>query len=129
MYMAINSDQIWHGIVGRVCGPTWRIKHGKELIFTMVCVLGVSSFCLNKREKYAVIKFTFKIFLSQGRRRKKPFIDKKNAVTFHLVHRSQKDPLQADEESSKHVLLPVNFGNQVCKVHASSFCMCRNYAR
>ncbi|XP_067033172.1 protein LTV1 homolog [Acropora muricata] len=47
-----------------------------------------------------------------GRRRKKPFIDKKNAVTFHLVHRSQKDPLQADEESSKHVLLPVNFGNQ-----------------
>ncbi|XP_061168018.1 protein LTV1 homolog [Saccostrea echinata] len=37
----------------------------------------------------------------------KKFIDKKNAVTFHLVHRSQRDPLQAKEESSKHVLLPV----------------------
>lgn len=39
--------------------------------------------------------------------KKKKFIDKKSAVTFHLVHRSQRDPLQADEESSKHVLLPV----------------------
>ncbi|CAH1775437.1 unnamed protein product [Owenia fusiformis] len=39
--------------------------------------------------------------------RKKRFIDKKNAVTFHLVHRSQRDPLQADEDASKHVLLPV----------------------
>ncbi|XP_033737224.1 protein LTV1 homolog isoform X2 [Pecten maximus] len=37
--------------------------------------------------------------------KKKPFIDKKNAVTFHLVHRSQKDPLQASEDASKHVLL------------------------
>lgn len=39
--------------------------------------------------------------------KKKKFIDKKSAVTFHLVHRSQRDPLQANEESSKHVLLPV----------------------
>ncbi|XP_074657652.1 protein LTV1 homolog [Tubulanus polymorphus] len=38
--------------------------------------------------------------------KKKKFIDKKNAVTFHLVHRSQKDPLQADENAPKHVLLP-----------------------
>lgn len=38
-------------------------------------------------------------------KKKKPFIDKKNAVTFHLVHRSQKDPLQASEDASKHVLL------------------------
>ncbi|XP_078317065.1 protein LTV1 homolog [Crassostrea virginica] len=38
--------------------------------------------------------------------KKKKFIDKKNAVTFHLVHRSQRDPLQAKEESSKHVLIP-----------------------
>lgn len=36
---------------------------------------------------------------------KKKFIDKKNAVTFHIVHRSQKDPLVADENASKHVLL------------------------
>ena len=28
-------------------------------------------------------------------------------MSFRLVHRSQRDPLQADEESSKHVLLPV----------------------
>ena len=27
-------------------------------------------------------------------------------MTFHLVHRSQKDPLQASEEASKHVLVP-----------------------
>lgn len=39
-------------------------------------------------------------------RKKKQFIDKKNAITFHLVHRSQKDPLQASEEASKHVLVP-----------------------
>ena len=40
--------------------------------------------------------------------KKKQFIDKKKAVSFLLVHRSQRDPLQADEESSKHVLLPVD---------------------
>lgn len=39
-----------------------------------------------------------------GRHKRKQFIDKKNAVTFHLVHRSQRDPLQADEESSRYVL-------------------------
>ncbi|PIK59888.1 hypothetical protein BSL78_03184 [Apostichopus japonicus] len=39
-----------------------------------------------------------------GRHKRQQFIDKKNAVTFHLVHRSQRDPLQADEESSKFVL-------------------------
>lgn len=38
-------------------------------------------------------------------RRKQKFIDKKSSVTFHLVHRSQQDPLQASEESSKHVLV------------------------
>ncbi|XP_067120677.1 protein LTV1 homolog [Centruroides vittatus] len=37
--------------------------------------------------------------------KKKKFIDKKKAITFHLVHRSQKDPLQADETAPKHVLL------------------------
>jgi len=36
---------------------------------------------------------------------KKQFIDKKSAVTFSLVHRSQHDPLQADEEASKGVLV------------------------
>lgn len=39
-------------------------------------------------------------------RRKKPFIEKKKAVTFHLVHRSQRDPLAADETAPQRVLLP-----------------------
>ncbi|XP_075233270.1 LTV1 ribosome biogenesis factor [Lycorma delicatula] len=37
---------------------------------------------------------------------KKKFIDKKLAVTFHLVHRSQQDPLIADEKAPQHVLVP-----------------------
>uniref|UniRef100_A0A3B5LX23 Protein LTV1 homolog n=1 Tax=Xiphophorus couchianus TaxID=32473 RepID=A0A3B5LX23_9TELE len=37
---------------------------------------------------------------------KKSFIEKKKAVTFHLVHRSQRDPLAADEKAPQHVLLP-----------------------
>ncbi|KAL1441048.1 hypothetical protein MTO96_008800 [Rhipicephalus appendiculatus] len=47
-----------------------------------------------------------------GGKRKK-FIDKKNAVTFQLVHRSQKDPLQADETAPKHVLLEKRTGQAV----------------
>ncbi|KAK7165729.1 hypothetical protein R3I93_005720 [Phoxinus phoxinus] len=39
-------------------------------------------------------------------RKKKAFINKKDAVSFHLVHRSQKDPLAADEKAPQHVLLP-----------------------
>ncbi|KTG06934.1 hypothetical protein cypCar_00024026 [Cyprinus carpio] len=39
-------------------------------------------------------------------RKKKAFINKKSAVSFHLVHRSQKDPLAADETAPQHVLLP-----------------------
>lgn len=38
---------------------------------------------------------------------KKPFIDKNKASHFSIVHRSQHDPLVADGEASKHVLLPV----------------------
>lgn len=37
----------------------------------------------------------------------KKFIEKKNSVTFHLVHRSQKDPLIADETAPQRVLVPV----------------------
>lgn len=36
----------------------------------------------------------------------KKFIDKKNSVTFHLVHRSQQDPLAADETAPQRVLVP-----------------------
>lgn len=39
-------------------------------------------------------------------RKKKPFIEKKKAVSFHLVHRSQRDPLVADETAPQRVLLP-----------------------
>nr|CAG4643314.1 EOG090X08PQ [Ilyocryptus agilis] len=38
----------------------------------------------------------------------KRFIDKKNAVTFNLVHRSQKDPLAADEDAPQRVLVPIS---------------------
>ncbi|XP_039659983.1 protein LTV1 homolog isoform X2 [Perca fluviatilis] len=41
-------------------------------------------------------------------RKKKSFIEKKKAVTFHLVHRSQRDPLAADEKAPQHVLLHAN---------------------
>ncbi|XP_070775988.1 protein LTV1 homolog [Enoplosus armatus] len=41
-------------------------------------------------------------------RKKKSFIEKKKAVTFHLVHRSQRDPLAADEKAPQHVLLPAS---------------------
>ncbi|XP_007422967.1 protein LTV1 homolog [Python bivittatus] len=44
-------------------------------------------------------------------RRKKPFIEKKKAVTFHLVHRSQKDPLTADDSAPQRVLLPALKGD------------------
>ncbi|XP_068177297.1 protein LTV1 homolog [Antennarius striatus] len=43
-------------------------------------------------------------------RKKKSFIEKKKAVTFHLVHRSQRDPLAADEKAPQHVLLPTSKG-------------------
>ncbi|XP_023952700.2 protein LTV1 homolog [Bicyclus anynana] len=39
---------------------------------------------------------------------KKKFIDRKKAVTFNLVHRSQRDPLVADESAPQRVLVPVN---------------------
>ena len=42
------------------------------------------------------------------RGKKKKFIDKAvdNVVTFSLVHRSQKDPLVADENAPQKVLVP-----------------------
>ncbi|XP_074165744.1 protein LTV1 homolog [Sminthopsis crassicaudata] len=43
-------------------------------------------------------------------KKKKPFIDKKKAVSFHLVHRSQRDPLAADDTAPQRVLLPAHKG-------------------
>lgn len=37
---------------------------------------------------------------------KKKFIEKKNSITFHVVHRSQHDPLVVDETAPQHVLVP-----------------------
>ncbi|CAH1738181.1 unnamed protein product [Aphis gossypii] len=37
---------------------------------------------------------------------KRKFIEKKNSVTFHVVHRSQHDPLVTDETAPQHVLVP-----------------------
>ncbi|XP_012579228.1 PREDICTED: protein LTV1 homolog [Condylura cristata] len=45
-------------------------------------------------------------------RKKKPFIEKKKAVSFHLVHRSQRDPLAADETAPQRVLLPTQKVNE-----------------
>ncbi|XP_039271631.2 protein LTV1 homolog [Styela clava] len=39
---------------------------------------------------------------------KRKFIDKKKAFTFQLVHRSQKDPLAADDEAPQRVLVPLD---------------------
>uniref|UniRef100_A0A8C3SJ27 Protein LTV1 homolog n=1 Tax=Chelydra serpentina TaxID=8475 RepID=A0A8C3SJ27_CHESE len=44
--------------------------------------------------------------------RKKPFIERKKAVTFHLVHRSQRDPLAADDTAPQRVLLPSQKGDE-----------------
>ena len=41
-------------------------------------------------------------------KKKHQFINKKTAYRFKVVHRSQRDPLQPDEESSPHVLIPAN---------------------
>ncbi|ESP00566.1 hypothetical protein LOTGIDRAFT_157842 [Lottia gigantea] len=41
-------------------------------------------------------------------KKKKKFIDKKNSVTFSLVHRSQRDPLIANDDVGTRVLLPIN---------------------
>ncbi|KAI8853949.1 hypothetical protein BC829DRAFT_260772 [Chytridium lagenaria] len=39
--------------------------------------------------------------------KRKPFIDKSNALSYQVVHRSQRDPAIADESAPKRVLKPV----------------------
>jgi len=43
-------------------------------------------------------------------KKKGKFIDKKKAISFRLVHRSQRDPLAADSEAPQHVLQPLDGG-------------------
>ncbi|KAF9548759.1 hypothetical protein EC957_005693 [Mortierella hygrophila] len=47
---------------------------------------------------------------------KKQFIDRKNARHFHLVHRSQRDPLSRDESAPQRVLKEVIPSNLIGKV-------------
>ena len=47
----------------------------------------------------------------QGRK-KKPFIDKNKATKFHLVPRSQADPLLGDPLEPQHVLKPEQVGRE-----------------
>lgn len=42
-----------------------------------------------------------------GKKKKRQFISKKHSQKFTLVHRSQRDPLQADDEAAQHVLKPL----------------------
>lgn len=55
----------------------------------------------------------------QGRK-KRPFIDKKKAITFRLVNRSQQDPLIADETAPQHVLVPILKNNEATSSSKSS---------
>lgn len=62
--------------------------------------------CLNHNNNlFKVIASSFDS--SRWQPKTKKFIDKKNAVTFNLVHRSQKDPLAADEQAPQRVLVPI----------------------
>ncbi len=56
---------------------------------------------------YVYVLWRFRCFIDppQGRKKKR-FIDKKNAHTFHLVSRSQSDPLYGQPEESQYVLKP-----------------------
>ncbi|KAG5439346.1 hypothetical protein PCK2_000844 [Pneumocystis canis] len=49
------------------------------------------------------------LFFCVQKMAKKKFIDKKKSVTFHLVHRSQRDPLIDDDEAPSRVLIPSVF--------------------
>uniref|UniRef100_A0A182JRK4 Protein LTV1 homolog n=1 Tax=Anopheles christyi TaxID=43041 RepID=A0A182JRK4_9DIPT len=51
---------------------------------------------------------------------KKKFIDKKTAVTFRLVNRSQHDPLYVDETAPQHVLVPVRVPPKYASLIANS---------
>ncbi|KAF9358718.1 hypothetical protein BGX26_001057 [Mortierella sp. AD094] len=51
---------------------------------------------------------------------KKQFIDRKNARHFHLVHRSQRDPLSRDESAPQRVLKEVIPANLIGKVKIPS---------
>src|SRR5690554_1417372 len=51
-----------------------------------------------------------------GRKGTKQFIDRKNARHFHLVHRSQRDPLSRDESAPQRVLKEVVPSNLIGKV-------------
>lgn len=59
--------------------------------------------CFVKYEQYYLYVI---LFLLLQPKNKKKFIEKKNALTFHVVHRSQHDPLITDQTAPQHVLVP-----------------------
>lgn len=54
--------------------------------------------------------------MPKPKNKKAAFIDKKNSISFHLVHRSQKDPLAADDEAPQRVLQPILAKEEKTKV-------------
>eukprot|EP00092_Neocalanus_flemingeri_P006772 GFUD01007314.1.p1 GENE.GFUD01007314.1~~GFUD01007314.1.p1 ORF type:complete len:455 (-),score=189.53 GFUD01007314.1:149-1513(-) len=46
--------------------------------------------------------------MPKSKNKKAAFIDKKNAVSFSLIHRSQQDPLAADSDAPQMVLQPIS---------------------
>jgi protein LTV1 len=50
--------------------------------------------------------------LLKSKKSTKNILDKRNSVTFQLVHRSQKDPLVADETAPQRVLVPIKYANK-----------------
>jgi len=46
--------------------------------------------------------------MPKPKNKKNAFIDKKNSVSFQLIHRSQQDPLAADAEANQMVLQPIS---------------------
>jgi len=53
--------------------------------------------------------------MPKPKNKKNAFIDKKNAVSFQLIHRSQQDPLAADADANQMVLQPLQSATQKSK--------------
>ncbi|CAG8668871.1 12426_t:CDS:2, partial [Ambispora gerdemannii] len=59
-------------------------------------------------------------FLNVKQMGKKPFIDRKNAKHYQLVHRSQRDPLINDTDASSRVLLEITPSNLRNKINETT---------
>jgi hypothetical protein len=68
---------------------------------------------LNLWKLSAIFLFLFYFIFLVFKMVKKKFIDKKNARHFHLVHRSQRDPLIVDAEASDRVFKEITKVNSI----------------